>query len=325
MTSARPLLSASTVEKRSNTRTGSSEDRTVTPLPRRMRSVTVAMPASTVSGEEIAKSGRWCSPTVNTSTPLASAIFASSTVTRIASASETSRPSSSRGMSPKVSRPSSMGVVMGLSLLSWTVLLVEPSTRRECSRGLSSAREHPRRSGSFRGEAGSGRDLQLHGVLLEPGGHDRGEACGGLGGGRHRDGALALLELDRAELEARTVLRREPQPRGLEVFTVAAVSGPCRPDGDGDLLAGCGRLRRDLDDRGLARALALDGDRRRRCSLLRRSRDRCASSESRREGGHEQRGHAGPHECSCPSRAKCSGVGSTTWAAYSGCRGSHAR
>jgi hypothetical protein len=58
MISARPFESASTVEKRWNTRTGSSELSTVTAEPRRMRSVTVAIPASTTSGAETAKSTR---------------------------------------------------------------------------------------------------------------------------------------------------------------------------------------------------------------------------------------------------------------------------
>ena len=62
MTSARPFDSASTVAKRWNTRTGSSELSTVTPEASRMREVRVAIPASTVSGVEIEYSGRWCSP-----------------------------------------------------------------------------------------------------------------------------------------------------------------------------------------------------------------------------------------------------------------------
>jgi hypothetical protein len=58
MTSARPCDSASTVAKRWNTRTGSSELSTVTPDARRMREVRVAIPARTVSGVEIENSGR---------------------------------------------------------------------------------------------------------------------------------------------------------------------------------------------------------------------------------------------------------------------------
>ena len=58
MTSARPLEAAFSVEKRWNTRTGSSELSTVTAEPRRMRLVALAMEASTISGEETAKSSR---------------------------------------------------------------------------------------------------------------------------------------------------------------------------------------------------------------------------------------------------------------------------
>ena len=56
--SARPLLSAWMVAKRWYTRTGSSLDRTVTPVPMRMRLVRVAMAASMVSGADTAKSSR---------------------------------------------------------------------------------------------------------------------------------------------------------------------------------------------------------------------------------------------------------------------------
>ena len=72
-----------------------------------MREVRVAIPASTVSGVEIENSGRWCSPTAMTSTPISSASTASSTTCRIASAYETTSPRSSRGRSPKVSMPNS--------------------------------------------------------------------------------------------------------------------------------------------------------------------------------------------------------------------------
>lgn len=58
ITSARPPDSASTVANRWKTRTGSSEDSTVTPEASRIRCVAVAIPASTVSGLEIAYSGR---------------------------------------------------------------------------------------------------------------------------------------------------------------------------------------------------------------------------------------------------------------------------
>ena len=56
--SARPLEAALSVENRSNTRTGSSDDSTVTAEPSRMRLVRPAMAPSTTSGAEIAKSGR---------------------------------------------------------------------------------------------------------------------------------------------------------------------------------------------------------------------------------------------------------------------------
>jgi len=58
MTSARPLDRALSVEKRSNTRTGSSELNTVTAVPSRMRVVFAAMAASTTSGAETEKSDR---------------------------------------------------------------------------------------------------------------------------------------------------------------------------------------------------------------------------------------------------------------------------
>ncbi len=83
-----------------------------------MRSVRVAMPARTVSGVEIANSGRWCSPTATTSTPAWSASTASSTVARMASAYDISRPSSWRGRSPKVSMPNSSPVLIRGALLS---------------------------------------------------------------------------------------------------------------------------------------------------------------------------------------------------------------
>ena len=50
MTSARPFDSASAVEKRWNTRIGSSELSTVTAEPSRMRSVRLAIAGSTTSG-----------------------------------------------------------------------------------------------------------------------------------------------------------------------------------------------------------------------------------------------------------------------------------
>ena len=56
--SARPFDSAFRVENRWNTRTGSSEDSTVTAVPSFILSVRPAIAASTISGEEMAKSGR---------------------------------------------------------------------------------------------------------------------------------------------------------------------------------------------------------------------------------------------------------------------------
>ena len=69
MISARPLESRSSVANCWNTRTGSSELSTVTALVSRMRFVRSAAAASTTAGADDAKSGRWCSPTPNTSRP----------------------------------------------------------------------------------------------------------------------------------------------------------------------------------------------------------------------------------------------------------------
>ena len=78
MISARPPEIRSTVANSSNTRTGSSELSTLTALVRRIRSVCAAIAASATAGAETAKSGRWCSPTPNTSRPSSSASLASS-------------------------------------------------------------------------------------------------------------------------------------------------------------------------------------------------------------------------------------------------------
>ena len=78
MISARPPESRSSVAKSWKTRTGSSELITVTALVRRIRSVRSAAAASTTAGAETAKSGRWCSPTPNTSSPTWSASSISS-------------------------------------------------------------------------------------------------------------------------------------------------------------------------------------------------------------------------------------------------------
>ena len=56
--SARPPLIASSVEKRSKTRTGSSEESTVTAVASLIRSVRAPIAASTISGDEMAKSLR---------------------------------------------------------------------------------------------------------------------------------------------------------------------------------------------------------------------------------------------------------------------------
>ena len=55
--------------------------------------MTVAMPASTVSGEETAKSSRWCSPMPKKSSPTWSASTASATTLRITCAPPSIRPS----------------------------------------------------------------------------------------------------------------------------------------------------------------------------------------------------------------------------------------
>jgi hypothetical protein len=79
MISARPCESRSSVAKSWKTRIGSSELSTETALVSRIRSVRAAPAASTIAGAETAKSGRWCSPTPNTSSPTRSASSISST------------------------------------------------------------------------------------------------------------------------------------------------------------------------------------------------------------------------------------------------------
>ena len=83
MISPRPREIASSVAKRSYTRTGSSELSTVTAVPRWMREVRAAIAASTSSGDEIAKSSRWCSPMPKASTPTFSASTPSSMTFRM--------------------------------------------------------------------------------------------------------------------------------------------------------------------------------------------------------------------------------------------------
>ena len=78
MISARPPESRSSVANCWKTRTGSSELSTLTALERRIRFVRSAAAASTTAGAETAKSGRWCSPTPNTSSPTWSASSISS-------------------------------------------------------------------------------------------------------------------------------------------------------------------------------------------------------------------------------------------------------
>jgi hypothetical protein len=107
VTSARPPEAAFSVEKRSNTRIGSSEDRTVTAEPSLMRLVRPAIAASTTSGAETEKSGRWCSPTPKASMPSSSASTPSSTTSRMTCAWVKSLPLDAMVTSPKVSSPNS--------------------------------------------------------------------------------------------------------------------------------------------------------------------------------------------------------------------------
>ena len=102
MISARPPESRSSVAKSWNTRTGSSEEMTLTALVRRIRSVRAAAAASTTAGAETAKSGRWCSPTPKTSRPTWSASSISSTRSRTRCCGLTIAPDASAVRSPKV-------------------------------------------------------------------------------------------------------------------------------------------------------------------------------------------------------------------------------
>ncbi len=83
MISARPPEIRSSSANCWNTRTGSSELSTVTALDSLIRSVLAAIAASATAGEEIRKSGLWCSPSANTSSPSWSASTASSIRSRI--------------------------------------------------------------------------------------------------------------------------------------------------------------------------------------------------------------------------------------------------
>jgi pimeloyl-ACP methyl ester carboxylesterase len=72
--------------------------------------VASAMAASTTAGDAIAKSGRWCSPTPNTSRPAVSASLASSMNSRSRTAGLMGRPvTGSAVISPKVNNPISNG------------------------------------------------------------------------------------------------------------------------------------------------------------------------------------------------------------------------
>ncbi len=99
MISARPPESRSRVENSWKTRTGSSDDSTLTALVSRMRAVRSAAAASTTAGAETAKSGRWCSPTPNTSRPTWSASSTSSTRSRSRWAGVTVPPATPAGVS----------------------------------------------------------------------------------------------------------------------------------------------------------------------------------------------------------------------------------
>src|SRR5215207_5069264 len=107
MISARPPESRSRVAKSWYTRTGSSEDRTVTALDRRTREVRSASAARTTAGADTAKSARWCSPTATTSSPTRSASSACSTSSRSRRRAPTAPAAGS--VSTKVAIPSSMG------------------------------------------------------------------------------------------------------------------------------------------------------------------------------------------------------------------------
>ena len=107
ITSARPLDSASRVEKRWKTRTGSSVLRTVTAV--RARSAGPGGDGGQDDfGGAMAKSARWCSPTPKKSMPSWSASAASARTSRRTAAWGSGWPSGSRVTSPKVSRPRSM-------------------------------------------------------------------------------------------------------------------------------------------------------------------------------------------------------------------------
>ena len=95
--SARPEETASSVAYCWKTRTGSSELRITTAGASRIRSVLPAMAASTTTGADDAKSGRWCSPIPYTSSPTCSATTASLITWRSRSACDTTSPVTGSG------------------------------------------------------------------------------------------------------------------------------------------------------------------------------------------------------------------------------------
>ena len=99
MISARPPESRSSVANSWKTLTGSSELSTVTALESRIVRVRSAAAARTTAGADTAKSGRWCSPTPNTSSPTWSASSISSMRSRSRCAGVTVAPACSPGVS----------------------------------------------------------------------------------------------------------------------------------------------------------------------------------------------------------------------------------
>ena len=132
MTSARPEEIASIVENRWKTRMGSSELRTVTAEPIRIRCVRAAIAARTMSGADTAKSSLWCSPTPMKSMPTESASTAWSTMFLITWWWGSGVPSASTVTSPNVSSPSSEPVVLGVvtGVVSCAALVMASSSCR---------------------------------------------------------------------------------------------------------------------------------------------------------------------------------------------------
>ena len=94
----------------------------MTAVPRWMRSVRPAIAPSTTSGEQIAKSSRWCSPMPKKSTPTWSASTACSTTLRMTWGYGTFAPAASTSTSPKVSRPSSTAFASGVESTAGVLL-----------------------------------------------------------------------------------------------------------------------------------------------------------------------------------------------------------